>query len=146
MNHLRFQHYLSTGEYVPAEDMSLAEHDKRWHPQGYKKGDKCLFRSQMAKGDESDAAIGNGETGGISGIFTGSAADYAKPSLLQVGTGEGTQVYGWGLYGSTERGVAEGYARGTPHYEWQKNGEPVRTDVEIRAAKTIESPTTNQTV
>ena len=30
---------------------------------------------------------------------------------MKVGTGEGSQVYGWGLYGSTVRGVAEGYAK-----------------------------------
>lgn len=57
----------------------------------------------------------------ISGVYTGSAADYAQrdeqgnivngPSLLKIGTGEGAQVYGWGLYGSSERGVADGYAR-----------------------------------
>lgn len=47
----------------------------------------------------------------IGGIYTGSAADYEKPSLHYVGTGEGSQVYGWGLYGSTVRGVAEGYAK-----------------------------------
>lgn len=55
------------------------------------------------------------------GIFTGTAADYANrsrqggkddgPSLKKIGTGEGSQVYGWGLYGSTVRGVAEGYAK-----------------------------------
>lgn len=44
------------------------------------------------------------------GLYTGSAADYEKPSLLKVGTGEGSQVYGWGLYASSERGVAERYA------------------------------------
>ena len=53
-------------------------------------------------------------------IFTGTAADYANrsrqggvddgPSLLKIGTGEGSQVYGWGLYGSTVRGVAEKYS------------------------------------
>ena len=64
---------------------------------------------------------GGGETmKSISGIFTGSTADYANrsrqggvddgPSVKHIGTGEGSQVYGWGLYGSTERGVAEGYA------------------------------------
>lgn len=60
-----------------------------------------------------DPAIDGGgdERKSVGGIYTGSAADYDKPSLLKVGTGEGTQVYGWGLYGSTERGVAEGYAR-----------------------------------
>ena len=43
-------------------------------------------------------------------LYTGSAADYEKPSLLKVGTGEGSQVYGWGLYASSERGVANRYA------------------------------------
>ena len=47
---------------------------------------------------------------GISKIFTGSVSDYAKPSLLHVGSGEGTQVYGYGLYGSTLRNDAEYYA------------------------------------
>ena len=57
----------------------------------------------------------------VGGIFTGTAADYANrsrqggvddgPSLKKIGTGEGSQVYGWGLYGSTVRGVAERYAK-----------------------------------
>lgn len=56
----------------------------------------------------------------VGGVYTGSAADYANrsrrggvddgPSLVKIGSGEGAQVYGWGLYGSTVRGVAEGYA------------------------------------
>ena len=44
-------------------------------------------------------------------LYTGSAADYERPSLHAVGTGEGSQVYGWGLYASNRRGVAEGYAK-----------------------------------
>ncbi len=57
----------------------------------------------------------------IGGVFTGTAADYANrsrqggkddgPSLKKIGTGEGSQVYGWGLYGSNVRGVAEGYMK-----------------------------------
>lgn len=53
----------------------------------------------------------------ISGIYTGSAADYEKPSLHYVGTGAGDQVYGWGLYGSNQRGVAENYASMSAHKE-----------------------------
>lgn len=45
------------------------------------------------------------------GLYTGSAADYEKPSLHYVGTGKGSQVYGWGLYASNRRGVAESYAK-----------------------------------
>ena len=68
---------------------------------------------------ETDGGVG--ERKSIGGIFTGTAADYANrsrqggvddgPSLKSIGTGEGTQVYGWGLYGSNRRGVAESYAR-----------------------------------
>lgn len=57
----------------------------------------------------------------ISGIYTGAAADYAHrledgtivngPSLHYIGTGEGAQVYGWGLYGSNNIGVADWYAK-----------------------------------
>ncbi len=56
----------------------------------------------------------------IGGIYTGSAADYANrsrqggvddgPSLVKIGSGEGTQVYGHGLYGSTLKNDAEYYA------------------------------------
>ncbi|MCR5753045.1 MAG: hypothetical protein K6G91_13920, partial [Kiritimatiellae bacterium] len=72
------------------------------------------------------AALGSAYRGGeigarysVSGVYTGSAADYANrsreggkddgPTLVKIGTGEGSQVYGWGLYGSTVRGVAESY-------------------------------------
>lgn len=47
----------------------------------------------------------------VSPVYTGSAADYDVPDLNYVGTGEGAQVYGWGLYGSAERGVGEWYAK-----------------------------------
>lgn len=46
----------------------------------------------------------------ISNLYTGSAADYDKPSLHYIGSGEGSQVYGWSLYASSRRGVAEHYA------------------------------------
>ena len=80
---------------------------------------------------------------GISRIFTGSAADYGKPSLLKVGTGEGSQVYGWGLYGSDQKGVAESYAAvGTDrkgYTGYSKGGRLIRTnegsgDIESDAA------------
>ncbi len=59
---------------------------------------------------ETPQNVGEGNRQSIGGIYTGSAADYEKPSLHYVGSGEGSQVYGWGLYGSNVRGVAERYA------------------------------------
>lgn len=46
----------------------------------------------------------------IGSLYTGSAADYDSPSLHYVGTGEGAQVYGWGLYASNVEDVAFEYA------------------------------------
>ena len=43
-------------------------------------------------------------------MWTGSAADYEKPSTDAINSGMGGQVFGWGLYASSERGVAEYYA------------------------------------
>ena len=47
---------------------------------------------------------GDGKQFSVSPVWTGSAADYDKPSLHYVGTGEGAQVYGWGLYGASAEG------------------------------------------
>jgi hypothetical protein len=46
----------------------------------------------------------------ISDLFTGSAAEYMQPSLHYVGTGEGAQVYGWGLYATDNEEIARWYA------------------------------------
>lgn len=65
-----------------------------------------------AAANNADAKSGNAfkPSWRISRLYTGSAADYEKPSLLKVGTGEGSQVYGWGLYASDQRGIADNYA------------------------------------
>ena len=83
----------------------------------------------------------------IGGIYTGTAADYANrsrqggvddgPSLLMIGTGEGSQVYGWGLYGSTVRGVAEGYAT-LNSGAYLKNGKPISDYFERTVAEALD--------
>ncbi len=47
----------------------------------------------------------------VSRLYTGSGADYDQPSLHAIGTGEGAQAYGWGLYASDRRDIGENYAR-----------------------------------
>ena len=44
--------------------------------------------------------------------FSGSRVDYEKPSLEYIGTGEGNQAHGWGLYYALSRAVAERYRAG----------------------------------
>lgn len=41
--------------------------------------------------------------------FAGSRVDYDKPSLEAIGTGEGVQAHGWGLYYALNKDVAERY-------------------------------------
>ena len=42
--------------------------------------------------------------------FLASRVDYDTPSLEAIGTGEGNQAHGWGLYYALSKDVAEGYA------------------------------------
>ncbi|MBR1921678.1 MAG: hypothetical protein IJ829_06720 [Kiritimatiellae bacterium] len=96
-----------------------------------------------------NAAQGGGARFSVAGVYTGSAANYANrsrqggvgdgPSVKHIGTGEGSQVYGWGLYGSTVRGVAEWYARGAydiaPFENWlEQNGATFNVSQEIATA------------
>ena len=43
--------------------------------------------------------------------FAGSRVDYDEPSLEAIGTGEGEQAHGWGLYYALIRDVAEWYRK-----------------------------------
>lgn len=113
---------------------------------------------QMMEGKglaERSSASGTGKRASIGGIFTGTAADYANesrqggkedgPSLQKIGTGEGSQVYGWGLYGSNVRGVAEMYAKKEMYARdervWTKKGKSLKdlSRVESDAAQCIRS-------
>lgn len=43
--------------------------------------------------------------------YTGSPVKYDVPSLDYIGTGEGAQAHGWGLYYAKNKDVAEGYRK-----------------------------------
>lgn len=73
------------------------------------------------------------------GLYTGSAADYEKPSLQKVGTGEGSQVYGWGLYASSERGVADGYANSERIKNANNNTNKIYAEVDKILRKKVKS-------
>ena len=65
---------------------------------------------EMSSGNTGNTGNTDGIRKSISPVWTGSAADYDAPSLHYVGSGEGAQVYGWGLYGSESEKVAKWYA------------------------------------
>ena len=74
------------------------------------------IRTNESRSDSNISPFGEKSNGedvkfSVSPVYTGSAADYESPSLQYIGTGEGAQVYGWGLYGSSSEKVARWYAR-----------------------------------
>ena len=44
-------------------------------------------------------------------VYAGSPTQYEKPSLIAIGSGEGNQAHGWGLYYALDRKVGEKYAK-----------------------------------
>ena len=73
--------------------------------------DSAAFQRWFADSKVVDATFENPVRFSVAPVWTGSAASYDAPSLQYIGTGEGAQVYGWGLYGSSSRNVGEWYAR-----------------------------------
>ncbi len=59
--------------------------------------------------------------------YAGSRVDYDRPSLEAIGTGEGNQAHGWGLYYALDKDVAERYRK---HFmsnnSWRVDGVPIR--------------------
>ena len=74
----------------------------------------------------------------VSPVWTGSAANYEQPDLHFVGTGEGAQVFGWGLYGSESRSVADWYAQADVR---RKNS--VKREVVFLDGERVEKPEEN---
>lgn len=72
---------------------------------------RAFIEKQGGKDRETGDTGKGGVRFSVAPVWTGSAADYDQPSLQYIGTGEGAQVYGWGLYGSESEQVARWYAK-----------------------------------
>ena len=84
---------------------------------------KAMHEHKLARDERTKAFLGqigkpnaylnwrprrnSGVRSSISGLFTGARVPYAKADLRFVGTGEHSQVYGWGLYASAVRDIAQ---------------------------------------
>lgn len=108
-----------------------------------KAGVKVAPSAQFRRAAANNADTKNGNafrpSWRISRLYTGSAADYEKPSLLKVGTGEGSQVYGWGLYASDRRGVAESYANSERVKRANNNTNKIYAEVDKILRKEVKS-------
>ena len=68
--------------------------------------EQYLQKNKVAQGTYSES-----ENIYYQSAFAGSRVDYDKPSLEAIGSGEGNQAHGWGLYYALNKDVAEGYRR-----------------------------------
>lgn len=81
----------------------------------YEKEAKAFLSTLGVKGNvwvtparpKTNSANGITIRSSIGGLFTGARVPYARPDLRYVGTGEHSQVYGWGLYASAVRDIAQ---------------------------------------
>ena len=67
------------------------------------------FESNQIKSTSNRGTYSESENIYYQSAFAGSRVDYDKPSLEAIGTGEGAQAHGWGLYYALNKDVAENY-------------------------------------
>jgi len=79
---------------------------------GYLPGDKSVLNTNKASSREQLAKQATEAYGGLLGatVWHGSPHKFDKFDSGKIGTGEGAQAYGHGLYLADQRGVAGGYA------------------------------------
>lgn len=66
--------------------------------------------------------------------FAGSRVDYDRPSLEAIGTGEGNQAHGWGLYYALNKDVAERYRK-----KFIKNIKDIELEGKVYKSNTAEA-------
>lgn len=90
--------------FVPVAEFN----ENKFKKLGYKR------QKKFAEGLRDVYALNKDETNDrayFQSAFAGSRVDYDEPSLEAVGTGEGVQVHGWGLYYALNKDVAERYRK-----------------------------------
>lgn len=68
-----------------------------------------VFESNQIKSTSNRGTYSESENIYYQSAFAGSRVDYDRPSLEAIGSGEGNQAHGWGLYYALNRDVAERY-------------------------------------
>lgn len=90
--------------FVPVAEFN----ENKFKKLGYKR------QKKFAEGLRDVYALNKDETSDrayFQSAFAGSRVDYDKPSLEAIGTGEGVQAHGWGLYYALNKDVAERYRK-----------------------------------
>ena len=121
---------------LPANAISIANLKEAWESI-FLSGMEQHLKQKEAKPQPGLITIPPANTAlSVGDLHTGARMAYGKPDSKFIGTGEGSQVYGWGHYSSGVKGVArDTYAR--RHVDYYKNsryfkykGEP-KTEIDF---------------
>lgn len=115
---------------IGAQLHASAERNRRDIVRPLLEGRPQTWNAQAIAADPAMGWLGAGTVGTVNkGIraFHGSPHDFDKFSLSKIGTGEGAQAYGHGLYFAENEGVAKSYrdALGGNNKQWLVDGAPV---------------------
>ncbi len=91
---------------------------KQWAIGTGRPADEFFGKLHVAKGGTPGA-------GALSQIkaYHGTRPEFARFDISKIGSGEGAQVYGWGLYFTSKPEIADWYRRNLARREWEYEGE-----------------------
>lgn len=73
--------------------------------------DYISFNPNQIKSTSNRGTYSESDNIYLQSAFAGSRVDYDRPSLEAIGSGEGAQAHGWGLYYALSKDVAESYRK-----------------------------------
>ena len=97
-------------------------------------GQYLVFEPNQIKSTSNRGTYSESDNIYLQSAFAGSRVDYDRPSLEAIGSGEGNQAHGWGLYYALNRDVAEYYREtlAEPDISYEYDGDAKLTNAEIR--------------
>lgn len=114
------EHQKHSADYIRPDIDFWVDYDNRWQESLVELADKLDLKGaeitkakkyvELSKSVYNRGAFDqNNDNIYYQRAYAGSRVDYETPSLEAIGSGEGAQAHGWGLYYALDKDVAEGY-------------------------------------
>ena len=103
-----------------SENLAESGYDGVWFKEDTSNVEIVAFEPNQIKSVDNRGTFSGSDKIYLQSAYAGSRVDYDKPSLEAIGSGEGAQVHGWGLYYALSKDVAEGYRIARTQFEMPK--------------------------
>lgn len=99
--------------YLKIENPALSDYDLKPENDGIYAGQGVYvaFEPNQIKSTSNRGTYSESDNIYLQSAFAGSRVDYDRPSLEAIGSGEGAQAHGWGLYYALSKDIAERYRK-----------------------------------